>query len=59
MVVNIKVLNSDYRAIAERLGKKAIVNSVAIAKAILHSVFCLKKNIFYISTNFSTLSKVS
>ena len=45
--IQIKVLNSDYSVIAERLKKKAIGNSVAIAKAIPHSVFCLKKYILY------------
>ena len=50
--VYIKVLNSDYSGIAGRPKKKAIANSVAIAKAIIHSDFSFLDFIFYISTNY-------
>ena len=44
--VKTKVLNSDYRITVKRLKKKTIVNSVAIAKAILHRVILFKKLYF-------------
>ena len=37
--IYIKVLNSDYHVIAERVKKKIIANSVVIVEAIAHIVF--------------------
>ena len=47
-----KVLNSNYSGIAGRSNKKAIANSVAIVKTMIHSDFSFLNFIFYIYTNY-------